>query len=96
MSKLWGHLWGQVCTHKWEVSQSSNPGLGDRLDREARSLASSGPAENMLLAASSSEELDVDEEGKERESVEPSPSISPVYGELLDVMARTTARFNLT
>lgn len=50
----------------------------------------------MLLAASISEELDVDEEGKERESVEPSPSISPVYAELLDVMAHTTARFNLT
>lgn len=39
--------------------QSSFTGSGDLLNLEAHFLASSDPAESMLLAASSSEELDM-------------------------------------
>lgn len=47
------------------------------------------PAESMLLTPSSSEEVDVVGEGEESEFVKPSPSCSPTYREMLDVMAHT-------
>lgn len=44
--------------------QSSFTGSGDLLNLEAHFFVSSDPAESMLLAASSSEELDVVEEAR--------------------------------
>lgn len=68
--------------------QSSIASLSNLLDQEAQSLTLSNPAECMLLVASSSKE--------ETECVESSPSVSPTYGELLDVMAHSMVILDLS
>lgn len=77
------------------LSCSSVAGSSDLLDQDVLALASSDPADCMLLAPSIQEEVDVVEEGKDSNCTEPSYPASPAYGELLDVMACATTRLYL-
>lgn len=86
----------ECCLHTWglqlDLAEELESGLflsqsyvasSDALapNSEARLLASSGPGESMLLGCSSSKEA--------------ASSMSPTYGELLNVMTCATARFSL-
>lgn len=76
------HSAGPATAEAYSISQSyvaSSDALAP--NSEARLLASSGPGESMLLGCSSSKEA--------------ASSMSPTYGELLNVMTCATARLSL-
>lgn len=75
------------------LSCSSVNGSSDLLYQDVlMSLESSDPADTMLLAQSSQDEVDVVEEGEYIAFSEPSQPISPAYEEFLEVMVHTTTR----
>lgn len=74
------------------LSCSSVTGSSDLLYQDVLSLESSDPADSMLLAQSSQDEVDVVGEGEYIAFSEPSQPISPAYEEFLEVMVHTTTR----